>query len=50
MAFKLKTDRKETENKTIRFPLHLIQKKKRHKRQRIFLLSRRLCLFLILRV
>lgn len=26
MAFKLKSDRKETENKTIRFPLALIKK------------------------
>lgn len=25
MAFKIKTDKKETENKTIRFPLELIQ-------------------------
>lgn len=25
MAFKIKSDRKETENKTIRFPLPLIQ-------------------------
>lgn len=26
MAFQLKSDKKETENKTIRFPLDLIQK------------------------
>lgn len=26
MAFQLKPDRKETENKTIRFPVHLIEK------------------------
>lgn len=26
MAFKIKSDRKETENKTIRFPLELIQR------------------------
>ena len=26
MAFKLKSDKKETENKTIRFPLELIKK------------------------
>lgn len=26
MAFQLKSDRKETENKTIRFPLELIQR------------------------
>ena len=25
MAFQLKPDKKETENKTIRFPLHLIE-------------------------
>lgn len=26
MAFQLKSDKKETENKTIRFPLHLIDR------------------------
>lgn len=26
MAFQLKSDKKETENKTIRFPLHLIER------------------------
>ena len=26
MAFQLKSDKKETENKTIRFPIHLIEK------------------------
>ena len=26
MAFQIKTDRKETENKTIRFPVELIEK------------------------
>ena len=26
MAFQIKSDRKETENKTIRFPLELIEK------------------------
>jgi len=26
MAFQLKSDKKETENKTIRFPLHLVER------------------------